>query len=138
MYEDDVTDAEGVLAGDNEEDENPILETGFDCEVPIPEVNNNDVNNSVMLSRGNTYARGKFIGWKRDADGNFFGIRNDNPILDTHEYLVEFVDGDISKLTETFIAESMYAECDDSGNEYSIMDLIVDNHNNDKAITVLD
>ena len=36
------------------------------------------------------------------------------------------------------IAESMYAACDDSGNEYLIMDLIVGYQKNDKAIPVPD
>ena len=34
------------------------------------------------------------------------------------------------------ITESMYAECDDSGNEYLIMDSIVDYRKDDKAIKV--
>ena len=36
------------------------------------------------------------------------------------------------------IAKSMYSECNDSGNEYLMMDLIVDYRKNDKAITVPD
>ena len=50
MYEYDTTDAEGVLAVKNEGNETPIMATGFDHEVPTPEVNANYVNDSVMFS----------------------------------------------------------------------------------------
>ena len=66
------------------------MATGLDREVPTPEVNENYVNASVMLPRGKKYARGKVIGRKRDADGNAVGRTNDNPILDTRKYHVEF------------------------------------------------
>ena len=67
--------------------------TGLDSEVPTPKVNDNYVNDLVMLPRGNSYASGKVIGLKRKADGNAVGRKNDNPILDTREYRVEFDDG---------------------------------------------
>ena len=91
-----------------------------------------------MLPRGNTYARGKAIVQKRDAYGNAVVRMNENPILDMRKYGVEFYDGEVRKLTENMFAESIYAACDDSGNEYLIMELIVDNRNNEKYITVSD
>ena len=97
------------MAGNNEDDEDPDMATGLDRKVPTPDANDNYVNALVMLPRGNSYARGKVIGRKRDADGNDVGRSNDNPILDTREYSVEFDDGEVSKLTEHVIAESMYA-----------------------------
>ena len=72
---------------------------GLYREVPTLEVNENYVNSSVMFPRGNSYARGKVIGRKRDADGNAVGRTNYNPILDTREYFVEFDDGYVSELT---------------------------------------
>ena len=41
-------------------------------------------------------------------------------------------------MTANLIPESMYVACDDSGNEYVMVDLIVDYRNNYKAITVPD
>ena len=38
------------------------MATGLDRKVPMTEVNDNYVNASVMLPRGNSYARGKVIG----------------------------------------------------------------------------
>ena len=49
----------------------------------MPEVNDNDVNASLMLLRVNIYARVKVNGKKIDAYGNAVGRTNDNPILDT-------------------------------------------------------
>ena len=51
---------------------------------------------------------------KRDADGNSVERTNDKSILDTREYRVEFDYGEVIGITVNMIAESMYAECDDS------------------------
>ena len=40
------------------------MDTVLDREVPTPEENDNYVNDSVMFPIGNSYARGKVIGWK--------------------------------------------------------------------------
>ena len=68
MYEDDSTDLEGGLEGKTEDDEDPVIATGLYREVAMPEVNDNYVNALVMLPIGNSYARGKVVGQKRDAD----------------------------------------------------------------------
>ena len=92
------------------------MDTGLDRQVPTPEVNGNYVNSSVMLSRGNTYARGKAIGRKRYADGNSVGSINNNSILDTRIYCLDFDGGEIRKLKANMIPEPMYTACYDSGN----------------------
>ena len=56
-----------------------------------------------MLPRGYTYDIGKVIIRKIDADGNSIVSINNNPILDTLEYRVDFDDVDISKLTEMLL-----------------------------------
>ena len=61
MYEDDTTDMEGGLSGNTEDYEDPSMDTGLCRKVPTPELNVNYVNALVMLSRGNSYAREKFI-----------------------------------------------------------------------------
>ena len=58
MYEDNTTDVRGGLAEKTEDDENPVMATVFDREVPTPELNDNYVNASVLLPRGKSYARG--------------------------------------------------------------------------------
>jgi len=63
---------------------------------------------------------------KRDADGNPIGRADANPILDTREYIVEFEDGDEAELNANLIAEVMYAQCDPNGNQYVLLDSLVD------------
>ena len=41
----------------------------------------------------------------------------------------------MTELTANVIAQSMYASCDDDGNEYLLMDTIVDHHKSDKALS---
>ena len=80
MYEDDTTDVEGGLTNNTEDDEDPAMDTGLYRKVPTPEVNYKYENASIILPRGNSYAREKFIGQKIDADENTIGRTSDNPI----------------------------------------------------------
>ena len=72
---------------------------------------------------------------KRDSDGNPIGRANDNPILDSRHYLVEFDDGDVSELTANVIAESMYAMCDPDGHKVMLFDCITDFRSNENALS---
>ena len=83
MCEDDTTDAEGDFAYKSEYDEIPLMATRLYRQLSMPEVNDNYVNSSVMFPRGNTYARVKVIGRKKDANVNAVGRRENNPILYT-------------------------------------------------------
>ena len=62
----------------------------------------------------------------RDNDDNVIGRANENPILDTREYVVEFDDGEQSELAANTIAQIIYAQCDSDGNQYVMFDSIVD------------
>ncbi len=88
-----------------------------------------------MPPHGNSSARGKVIGRKCNARGNPVGRANNNPIMDSRMYCVEFDDGNVSELTANVVAESMYASCDDEGNKYLMMDLFVDHRSNAKAVS---
>ncbi len=57
----------------------------------------------MVLSKGHVTA------CKRDWDGNPVGRANDNPILDTRSYIINFDDGDQTELTANMIAESLFA-----------------------------
>ena len=73
-----------------------------------------------MLVKGRVTAR------KRDRDGNPIGRANDNPILDARSYIIDFDDGDPTELTANMIAESLYSQCDPDGNQYVLLEDIVD------------
>jgi hypothetical protein len=61
------------------------------------------------------------------------GRANDNPILDTRKYVVQFADGDEIELNANMIAEAIYAQCDPDGNQYVLLEALVDHRRNDKA-----
>ena len=82
LYEDDQKYSKGQPVR-LEDKEPPTPETGIDTEVPTPEDDDNYVNTSIMLPRGNKFSRGRVIVSKRYADGNPTGRANANPILDT-------------------------------------------------------
>ena len=62
----------------------------------------------------------------RENDDNVIGRANENPILDTRGYIVEFEDDKQSELAANTIAQSMYAQCDPDRNQYVMFDSIVD------------
>ena len=84
------------MTGKTEDYENPVMATGLYRDLPTPKLNDKYVNASVMFPRGSSYANGKVIGRKRDADGNSVGSKNGNSILDTREYRVDFDDEEVS------------------------------------------
>ena len=60
----------------------------------------------------------------RDKDGLPIGTANDNPILDTRLYEVEYLDGHKASLAANAIAENLFAQIDEEGNRYVTMDSI--------------
>jgi hypothetical protein len=49
------------------------------------------------------------------------GKASDNPIMDTRTYNVEFPDGRSEEYTDNVIAENMYAQCDEEGNQFLML-----------------
>jgi hypothetical protein len=94
---------------DDVDNEDPIASLGIDEPLPTPEQGDNFLHASVMLPHGNLFAPGKVIGRKRDAKGNPISQANDNTILDSRVYRIEFDNGDVSELMANVITESMYA-----------------------------
>ena len=70
----------------------------------------------------------------RDEAGELQGIWNQNPILDTRTYQVEFPEGQLGEYSANVIEEMIYAQCDGMGNQQLLMDAIVDHKSDDKAI----
>ena len=75
---------------------------------------------------------------KRDANDNPIGRANANPILDTRRYDVEFDDDQVTELTANIIAESMYSQCDPDGNQYVLLNAIVDFRKTNTALSIKD
>jgi hypothetical protein len=62
----------------------------------------------------------------RDKDGLPIGTANDNPILDTRLYEVEFPDGHTTSLAANVIAENLFSQVDPEGNRLALLDDIID------------
>ena len=85
------------------------------------------INMEVALPRddeGPTYA--KVTKRLRDANGIPIGKANDNPILDTRLYEVEYLDGRTASMSANAIASNMFAQVDDHGNSLILFDSIID------------
>ena len=67
-------------------------------------------------------ARGWEVHWKHHAKGNPNCRSNQNPILNTYFYNVEFQGGETTELAANIIAESLYPQCDANGNNYLLLE----------------
>ena len=78
-----------------------------------------------IVQRGNILAWGNIFRRNRDVDGNPIGQEKQNPILDTHQYEVEFTDGAVTEITVNFTDDCIYAQCDKEGNDRLWLDYFV-------------
>ena len=62
----------------------------------------------------------------RDANGLPIGTSNDNPLMDTRIYEVEYLDGHKASLSANSIAQNLFATIDEEGNRYVLLDSIID------------
>ena len=60
----------------------------------------------------------------RDKDGILIRTANDNPILDSRVYEIEYLDGNKVSLAANSIAENLFAQVDKEGNRHVLMDTI--------------
>ena len=90
------------------------------------ESSENYVGSRLQLPRGQGLERGRVMKRARENDDNVIGRANENPILDTRGYVVEFEDGQKAELAAKTIDQSMYAQCDADGNQYVMFYSIVD------------
>jgi hypothetical protein len=108
------------------DDDHDLYPDHGDLEV-TPEIGDTYLNTEISVPRGGTLMKGRVTSRKRDKDGNPVRLANANPILDTREYTFTFDNGDETVLNANLIAEAMYAQCDPNGNQYVLLDSII-NH----------
>ena len=70
----------------------------------------------------------------KDHRGNPIGTANNNPILDTRMYEVEFADGHKQAFSANVIAENMFATVDEEGHRHLLLDQIVDYRRSGQAV----
>ena len=103
------------------------------------------VNSEVLIPVGNSQELARVLCRKRDADRKIMGIAHHNPALDSCVYEVRFPDGSTEELAANVIADAVYAQCDAGGNQYVLLDAIVDYHKDpsmaftwDVQVTIVD
>ena len=91
----------------------------------------------LSLPRGETdnmqFARVKKR--KIDDDGVPVGVANDNPLMDNRIYVVEWADGHTEELMANIIAENLFAQIDDEGNRFVLLDDIIDHRKSEEALS---
>jgi hypothetical protein len=93
---------------------------------------------SVQLLIGDNVQTGKVTGQKRGLDGVARGKASANPILDTRPYTVEFPEGHSEEYTANVIAENMYAQCDEEGNQFLMLQDIIGHKTDGHAVECAD
>jgi hypothetical protein len=104
----------------------------------MPEIGDNYLSTELMLPKSGVLVKGHVTTHKCDRDGNPGGHANDNPILDTRSYIINFNYGDQTELTANMIAESLYLQCDPDGSQYVLLEKIVDHQCLTTAIRLSD
>lgn len=107
-------------------------------DVVTPEEGDVYLNADVLLPRGDGMRTGRVRRRKRDSDGTLRGTANENPILDTRTYEVEFPDGEITEYAANVIAENMWSQCDLDGKQFLLLDSIIDYKSDGHAVKPAD
>ena len=106
--------------------------------LPTPESGGNYVNMEIILPKENEMDKGRVTKRACDSNGNPLGTANNNPIIDNRQYIVEFSDGDEANLAANVIATNMYSQCDPDGNQYVLLDSIIDFRRSTTALCCVD
>ena len=83
-------------------------------------------------------ARSHVVAWNCNENRNVMVRAHENPILDTMKYQVEFAGGEVKELIANVIIESTYTLCSADRNEFLLLGLIIDFHNDDKSVSITD
>jgi hypothetical protein len=70
----------------------------------------------------------------RDTEGHPIRTANNNPLLDTREYEVEFLDGHIESMSVNLIAQHLFSQVDEEGHRHVLLDDIIDLRKDEMAV----
>ena len=84
------------------------------------------INTEISLPRGDKLSMGKVVRYAFNKHGELVGAYNDNPILNSHLYEVEFSDGEVKEFVENILAENFMSQVDYNVNHSEFLDCITD------------
>ena len=128
---------------DEDDPDNEDANDGSNYQAPeqddyTPETFDQYLGAELLLPHGDQMITGRVVKRARGQDGNPIGIRNNNPLLDTREYVVEFSDGSTAEYNANVIAENLFSQIDSEGRQYVLLKEIVDHRKDAGAIPVSD
>ena len=122
-YEDELQNAETFFAFNKEQEVTPNWgDQCFKCRNNTP--------------RGDRMARGQVVCQKHNAKGNLISRSNQNPILSTQLYEVEFPGREVIELAANIITELMYAQCDNDRNKYLLLLAFINHRKTGSALSI--
>ena len=93
------------------------------------------INAEVLLPQGEDLRAALVLGRAVDEQGRAIGNWNNNPLLNTLIYDVEFPDGEVKKYAANIIAENVLSQCDPDGHYSRTVASILDHKRDGSAVT---
>ena len=129
LPEDDINklkdDQETVGRIDNEliyeVEDHPDLDQYINSIVRLP-MNDETISNGIVISRD------------KRQNGMIYGKYNQNPLLDTRLYNVQFDDGTIKQYTANQISQNIHTNIDSEGDTHNRIEYILDHRKSGKAV----
>ncbi len=84
------------------------------------------INCEILLPHGESQQLAKVVRRSLDSQGRSIGKYDDNPIMNTAVYDIEFPDGTTKEYGANVIAENILAQCDMDGQHSQFLDCILD------------
>ena len=138
LFEDD-NDDEHIENQELDEDSNPLRRPDIDeyptNDPPFTIDDDENIGRRVQLPHHSGEMHEAIIKRRKiAADGSLVGTRHSNPLMDTREYSVEFPDGTTAEYHANVIAENLYSQIDDEGNQYTSLSGICDHKSDENAV----
>ena len=99
-----------------------------------PDTYDKYVTAQVLLPQGDTMQTATVTKRMKDIHGNPVGVSHQNPLLDTRMYEVAFPDGTVQSISTNLLAEHLYSQVDAEGNQYLLMEEILEHKIADNAV----
>ena len=108
------------------EDEEPRKIPDYDEPVDANPEHDRIANAEAQLQLGNELSKGVVKRWAVGPEGKVVGSYDDNPILNSMVYEVEFPDGQVKECAANIITENVLTQVDSEGCSSIMMEGIID------------
>ena len=120
-----------------DDNDTPIIRPDMDDihDEPYAETDDKYIGQTLQLPLNGEMAYAKVLRRKRRSDGTLVGTEHNVPILDTRIYEIEHADGSISEYNTNTLLENLYNQVDEDGNQFNLLDSIIDHRKTEQAIS---